>query len=478
MRDAKPWLDLVLDPGWVERDGDLAAGNPLAFPGYEPGRETVLVASGACGGHPVEAISFDFDVLGGSMGIVAGEKIARAFERALGRRAAVVALTASGGARMQEGMAALVQMAKTVVARDTLARAGLPFVAYLRNPTTGGVYASFSSLADIVWAEPGATVGFAGPRVAQAVTGRPLAEGSHTASFAVAYGLIDAEMLPETLRSSLRRVLDLTLGRDVTGPASAGPEPKAPSPLDAWREVTLARWPDRPTGTALARRTASDLTELHGDRRGGDDAGVLCALGRIGGVRCGIVALDRTHPTPAGFRKAQRMIGLAARLRLPVVTFIDTPGADPSSESEASGIARAIAETFAAMLAHPVATVAVVTGEGGSGGALALACADRLLILEHAIFSVIAPEAAATILRRDDPQRVAADLRLTAFDLRRLGLADRIVAEPSPGAHADPAKAADAIGHAVSYALAQIDPSSAREARTRRWREAANQFLA
>ncbi|HEX9694755.1 MAG TPA: carboxyl transferase domain-containing protein [Actinomycetota bacterium] len=477
MRDAKPWLDLALDPGWVERDGDLAAGNPLAFPGYDPGRETVVAASGASGGHPVEAVSFDFGILGGSMGIVAGEKVARAFERALGRRAAVVALCASGGARMQEGMTALVQMAKTVVSRETLARAGLPFVAYLRNPTTGGVYASFASLADVVWAEPGATVGFAGPRVAEAVTGRPLPDGSHTAAFAVEHGLIDAEVTPEALRAALRALIDLAGGRDTTAPVATVPEPKAPSPPDAWREVELARHPDRPDGIAFARRVASDPVEIHGDGRGADDAGVLCAFARIGGVRCGIVALGRAHPGPGGFRKAQRLIGLAGRWRLPVVSFVDTPGADPSSESEANGIARAIADTFAALLAHPQPVVAVVTGEGGSGGALALACADRLLILEHAIFSVIGPEAAATILRRDDAASVAADLRLTAFDLRRLGLADRVVAEPSPAAHADPDRAADAVGHAIALALAQIDPESAREARTRRWREAGNQFL-
>lgn len=478
MKDAKPWLDLVLDPGWVERDGDLTSGNPIGFPGYEPGAETVTAASGACGGHAVEAVSFDFSILGGSMGIVAGEKVARAFERAMARRAAVVALCASGGARMQEGMTALVQMAKTVVSRDTLVRAGLPFVAYLRNPTTGGVYASFASLADVIWAEPGATVGFAGPRVAEAVIGRPLPAGSHTAAFATGHGLIDGEVAPEALRAALRGLLDIAAGRDATSPVATMIEPKAPPQQDAWGEVTLARHAGRPDGIAFARRITSDLIEIHGDRVTGDDGGVVCGFARIGGVRCGIVALGRTHPGPAGFRKARRLIGLAGGWRLPVVTFIDTPGADPSSESEASGIARAIAETFAAMLSHPGPTVALVTGEGGSGGALALACADRLLMMEHAVFSVIGPEAAAAILRRDDPASVASDLRLTSFDLRGLGIADRVVAEPSPAAHADPGKAVAAAGRAIALSLAQIDPATARESRTRRWREAASRFLA
>jgi acetyl-CoA carboxylase carboxyl transferase subunit beta len=467
------WLDLTLDPGWVVRDDALSSMNPLDFPGYDPDHEPILSVSGACGGHAIEAIAFDFDVLGGSMGVVVGETVARAFERALARRAAVLALTASGGARMQEGMPALVQMAKTVTARTGHRKAGLPFIAYLRNPTTGGVYASFGSLADIVWAEPDATVGFAGPRVAQTVTGKPLPPGSHSAAFAERYGLIDAIVPVNELKPRLRIALDVLLGRDAPSAAPEPPEPKRSADLNAWAEVELARHPLRPTGAGFARRVCSDLSQINGDRTGFNEEGMLCGFARISGVRAAVIAIDRTHPMPPGFRKAQRLMSIAGGLKLPLVTFIDTPGADPSSESEAMGIARSIAQTFHDVLEYPAPTVAVVTGEGGSGGALALAACDQILICEHAVFSVIGPEAAASILKRDDPQATANDLRLTSHDLRAFGIADRIVAEPYPGAHADPDSAADAIARGIARALVAADP----RVRHRRWREAGNGYL-
>lgn len=446
------WLDQALEPGWVLHDTDLTSPNPLQLPGYQPGSEPVSAASGTCGGLPAEATAFDFSVLGGSMGVVAGEVIARAFERAIKRRAAVIALTASGGARMQEGMPALVQMAKTVVARDALAAAGLPFIAYLRNPTTGGVYASFGSLADLVWAEPRAMIGFAGPRVAATVTGKPLPAGSHTAEFALDHGLIDAIIDPQRLGKSLRHAVRTLLGADEAAPVAP--------PADAGRATpagwTSARDPQRPTGAGFARAIVDGIVEIRGDRAGADDGGVVCAVGRLSGRRVAVVALNRTHPTPAGYRKAQRLIALAGRLKLPLVTFIDTPGADPSSESEAAGIAHAIASTFKAVLAHPAPVVAVVTGEGGSGGALALAVADHLLICEGAIFSVIAPEAAAAILRRDDVEGVAKDLKLTSGDLQGFGIADNVIGD-SP----------DAIRHAITQALDGPPPTDSRRTRWR-----------
>ncbi|MFY9588242.1 MAG: acetyl-CoA carboxylase carboxyltransferase subunit beta, partial [Actinomycetota bacterium] len=201
-RNARDWIDLVLDPGWEERDAGLSATDPLLFPGYasrDASHESVITADGAIAALPVVAMSFDFGVYGGSMGVAAGEKIARAFERAIERNAAVIALTATGGARMQEGTLALTQMAKTITARRALTIAGLPFLAYLRHPTTGGVYASFASLADVLWAEPGATIGFAGPRVAEQIS--PLPEGSHTAEFSLENGLIDQIVSPDQLRA-------------------------------------------------------------------------------------------------------------------------------------------------------------------------------------------------------------------------------------------------------------------------------------
>ena len=480
-RNASDWIDLVLDAGWTECDAGLASTDPIGFPGYgsrDPKRESVITADGTVAGTPVVAISFSFEVFGGSMGVASGEKIARAFERAIDRRAAVVALTASGGARMQEGMVALAQMAKTIVARHALTQAGLPFVAYLRNPTTGGVYASFASLADVLWAEPGATIGFAGPRVAEEVA--PLPEGSHTAEFSLANGLIDNIVRPEDLRAAFGVLLRSTLEPDSPAPLREAVDAPAPSGKTPWELVQAARHPGRPSGRAILEAIVDVFIELRGDRAGIDDEGVACGVARIGGRRCGVIALDRTCPTAPGFRKAYRLLRFAGALDVPLVTIIDTPGADPSSDSEAQGIARTIATAFRTVLEHPGPSVAVVTGEGGSGGALSLAVCDRVLICENAIFSVIAPEGAAAILKRDDVEAVARDLKLTAKDLIELGIADGLIPEPAGGAHADPARTVKVIGEAVGRALDELaaEPMDKRlAARRRRWREAGNAFL-
>ena len=479
-RTAREWIDVVLDPGWSEQDTDLVAADPLGFPGYssrDPSCESVITADGAVAGTPVVAISFDFEAFGGSMGVAAGEKIARAFERAIDRHAAVVALTASGGARVQEGMLALAQMAKTITARRALTIAGLPFLAYLRNPTTGGVYASFASLADVLWAEPGATIGFAGPRVAEQVSSLP--DGSHTSEFSLANGLVDDIVAPGDLRASIGVFLRATMEPDAPDAPRAAVD-AAPGAGSAWDAVLLARHPGRPAGRQILAGIAESFVELRGDRAGIDDTGVACGVARIAGRRCGVVALDRTRPTPPGLRKAYRLLRFAGALGLPLVTIIDTPGADPSSSSEAQGIARTIATAFRTVLEHPAPSVAVVTGEGGSGAALSLAVCDRVLICENAIFSVIAPEGAAAILKRDDVDEVARDLKLTAKDLVGFGLGDGIVPEPIGGAHEDPAEAVRLIAEAVGAALDELDalsPDKRLAARRERWRTAGNAFL-
>ncbi|MHB8511075.1 MAG: carboxyl transferase domain-containing protein [Actinomycetota bacterium] len=457
----RDFLDQILDAGWSEADAKLRSKNPLRFPAYDPINESVIVASGAIGSFPVEAISFNFEAFGGSMGIVAGEKIARSFERAVDRRAAVVALCASGGARMQEGMLSLAQMAKTVVARTLLEQAGLPFIAYLQNPTTGGVYASFASLADLIWAEPNATIGFAGPRVAEQVTGSPLPTGSHTAEFALEHGLIDAITPRVGLAGELLNALDLIRGADTPSESPPPLEPKQSA--DPWSYVQAARDVNRPTAQQICSSIATPHTRIGSPFV----EGIACAITRILGRRVVIIAMDRARPTPLAYRKARRAISLASRFSLPIVSLIDTPGADPSSESEAGGIAREIASTFHAMLSAPVPTVSVITGEGGSGGALALACTDRVLISENAIFSVIAPEGAASILKRNDVERVAAELQLTSFDLKRFGIADAIV----------PEKDGIEIEQAIGWALSSIDPTNALQSRRTRWRELGNAWL-
>ncbi len=266
-RTARDLLDLVLDAGWEERDAGLSATDPLGFPGYgdrDPKRESVISADGTLAGLPVVGISFEFDVFGGSMGVAAGEKIARAFERAVERRAAVIALTASGGARMQEGMPALAQMAKTVLARRDLTAARLPFLAYLTDPTTGGVYASFASLADVLWAEPGATIGFAGPRVAEQVG--PLDDASHTAEFSLDNGLVDdIDRARRPPRGGRRVPARDPRARRADGSADGHRCPR--SVLDRVGRGRAARHPGRPSWSRDPRRDLGRVRRASGRPR-------------------------------------------------------------------------------------------------------------------------------------------------------------------------------------------------------------------
>lgn len=423
--------------------------DPLVWRGYDALRadaarqsgvdESVIVVEGPVAGTDIRivAVVWDFSYLGGSMGTVAGRRISAAFDHARQNRLPVVLLPSTGGARMQEGMASLVQMAATSVAATQHARAGFLQIAVLRDPTTGGVFASHANLAHLVLAEPGATIGFAGPRVAEAMTGGPLPEGSHTPRGALASGLVDAIVerpdLPEVLaRWCAWPPQPWYPTYDIEVPLG-----EALPPADPWAEVERSRAPDRARVPEFL--TGVDVVgEFHGDRAGADDRSIRIVAALLEGRPILVLAMDRTHGgriTPAGYRKAWRAIELAEDLEVDaLVTLIDTPGADAGAASEAGGIASHIARTFRRMLTARVATVALVIGEGGSGGALALAVADRLLIQEHATFSVIAPEGAAAILHRN-PSRaaeVAEQLDPTAHRLHALGIADEVVPEP-PG---------------------------------------------
>lgn len=409
-------------------DADLLGGDPLRFPGYRDKLDAAhgeAVRTGRTEHYAL--IEGRFDVLGGSMGAAVGERVVRAFARATDLRLPVVAVTRSGGARMQEGMVSLIQMARTAEAVRRHADAGLLYLAVHGSPTTGGVFASFGSLAALRAAEAGAVLGFAGPRVVEDVLGAPLPKGSHTAESAYRHGLVDA-VLPEAL---LGGWVEGALGlRPWPPPKRTLPEP---APVDAtgpWGEVLRARAVGRRTGWDWATRLCSSWTDLHGT-----DPVVRAGLATVGDRRVVVIAMDRYagdgRPRPDGFRLAQRAVALADRLGLPVLSLVDTPGADPSAESEAAGIAGEIARTFAAFAGLRSPSVAVCVGEGGSGGALAVAATDVLLVLEHAIFSVIAPEGAASIIERDPARapELAERLRLTAADLLDLGIVDGVVEE-------------------------------------------------
>ncbi|MGH2734105.1 MAG: carboxyl transferase domain-containing protein [Actinomycetota bacterium] len=458
-------------------DDELTTADPLSWPGYREAMASARERSGTdesvrCGpasikGHDVELAAFDFSFFGGSMGEVAGERIARGLERAASRGVPFVLRTVTGGARMQEGMRSLAQMPKMIGARIEFAASRLPFIAVIGHPTTGGVFASITSLADVTLAEEGATVGFAGPRLVERFTGRPLA-GSHTAETALAAGLVDAVVPSESLRATLGHLLDV-LAPD-NSEALDEPDLIAPSRSDAWPAVARARAEDRPLGPDLLRDMLDSHAVLKGDRTGREDPSVECALGRLAGRRVLAIALDRRmHPGPSAYRKARRCVEFAGRIGIPVVALIDTPGANPSEASENAGIASEIAQQLEAMLRAPVPVVAVVTGEGNSGGALAFGAADVLLAYEGSIFSVIAPESAALILWRDAERapEAAGLIKLTAPDLVGLGIAHGVLPDP-PGA--------ESLRRAVAYHLDRLSGASSSGAalaanRRSRWRK-------
>ncbi len=496
-------VQMLLDDGSFDEDyADLVSVDPLEFTDSRPYvervtqarertglKEAVLAGRGRIRGHEFVIAVVDFGFLGGSMGSVAGEKIALAFEQAIDRKIPIVTVVASGGARMQEGMLSLVQMAKTAAAARLAHERRIPYISILADPTTGGMYASFASQGDIIIAEPGALIGFAGPRVIAGTMDAgddTEAIRSHSPEFLMEHGFLDAIVSRIRLRDTLS-----TIFRAVSGPERALPKLKEPvvetrriAAEDAWNVVQLARRQDRPTTLDYIRRLSPQFVELHGDRAYGDDPAVVAGLGEIAGRGVVIVGLERGHDAPErrggqalpeGYRKALRVLRLAERFGCPVITFVDTPGAYLGIESEERGLASALSECLAQMSVLPVPIVSVIIGEGGSGGALALGVGDRILMLEHAIYSVIAPEGAAAILFRD-PSRapeVAESLKLTARDCVNLGVADQLVAEPEGGAHVDPDFAAAQVRDSIIWALGSLEGTDERrliESRYRKFR--------
>jgi acetyl-CoA carboxylase carboxyl transferase subunit beta len=369
---------------------------------------------------------------------------------------------------MQEGMTSLIQMPKVVVARLALAEENVACIVVLGDPTTGGVLASIGGLGDVTIAEAGATVGFAGPRVVEMVTGSVPSAASHSAVSALANGLIDEVVAKDDVHDHLAMVLRV-LAPDEPEAVGTPPTPGTKPRGDGWAAVLKARSEDRPPPHALVEGICDETIRLRGDRSGRDDEAVVVAIGRMLGRRVLFIALDPTRGPGAGaYRLARRALRIAERLQVPVVTLVATPGADPSEGSEAGGVAWEIAQLFAAMAVTEVPIAAVVTGEGGSGGALAFAIGDVLLAYEDSIFSVIGPEGAATILWRDADRapEAARALKLTAADLMSLGVADALLPEPPDAA---------SLARVLAYHLDRLAGRSGHElvvARTGRWRQA------
>lgn len=440
--------------------------------------DAAVTGTATIGGRPVVLAVLDFYFLGGSMGSVVGEKIALAGELALRRRVPFITVATSGGARMQEGLLSLMQMAKTAGVIARLHHAGVPFLSILASPVTGGVYASFASLGDIIIAEPGGPIGFAGPRVAAQTAGQDIPNAERDAAALLAHGQLDMVIERPRLRDLIGVLLDL-LGSpyqlQLRGGREARLRPEGTS-ISAWQTLQLARHQQRPTACDYIARLCPTFIELHGDRLYADDPAIVCGLADLGGASVVVIGQERGHgeasaqrregrARPEGYRKALRMIRLAAKFQLPVITFVDTPGADVSIESEQRGLANAIAECMAALSEVPSPVIAVVIGEGGSGGALALGVANRVLMLEHAVYSVISPEGCAAILYGDATraEEVAPALRMTAQDGHALGVVDVVVPEPPGGAHLDHAAAAHLLRRVLLPELVALQQQPPRK---------------
>lgn len=513
---ARERLRFLLDPGsFQERDGAMAPGDPLGFVDTKPypvriaeyrskpgAREAAIWGTGAIGGFPVVVCALDFTFIGGSMGSVVGEKVTRAFELGAETKTPVLICSASGGARMQEGIVSLMQMAKTAAAQALLAEAGVPYFSLLSDPTYGGVSASFATLGDLIVVEPKARVGFAGPQVIEQTIRQKLPDGFQTAEFLMEQGQVDLIVPRAELAATFKKLL--AYHQRWTRPAADRPGPPRPpdappnaqgappegatgTSRSAWDVVQLARHPDRPNLLELAALLFDDFTELHGDRALRDDPAIVGGLALLDGRPVVVVGHQKGRgtreniarnfgmPHPEGYRKALRLMQYAGRLGLPVLTFIDSPGAYPGLEAEERNQSEAIARNLLVMVRLPVPIVCTVLGEGGSGGALAIGVGDRVLMLENAYFSVISPEGCATILFKDAAAapRAAAALRLTGPALRELGVADEVVPEPAVGAHTDAEAMAAALKAALVRhldALVDLDPRRLIAARHARFR--------
>ncbi|WGL52335.1 carboxyl transferase domain-containing protein [Nocardioides sp. BP30] len=458
---ASELISLVLDEGsWESWDSppeygevDDGYGADLRSARARSGTdEAVITGAGLMRGRRVAVVASEFRFLAGSIGRATAERLIAAIKRATAEGLPLLAAPASGGTRMQEGTPAFVQMVRIGEAVAAHKAAGLPYLVYLRHPTTGGVMASWGSLGHVTVAEPGALLGFLGPKVYEVLQGSPFPAGVQQAENLYAHGIIDGVVPPEEIAALLDRVLTILTVRPGPGSAQpdvactgAGPSYAEPVAVDrTWKAITRSRRPDRPGVRALLKLAASDVVPLNGTGQGERDPGVMTALARFGDAPCLVLAQDRREQAhqpfgPEGLREAQRGLRLAADLGLPVLTVIDTRGAALSPEAENRGLAGEIARCLAALVTVAAPTLCLMLGEGNGGGALALLPADRVVAAQHAWLSPLPPEGASAIVYgdADHAAELAARQRVLAADLAALGVVDRIVPE-QPDAAEEP----------------------------------------
>lgn len=501
---AKDRIMMIADEGsFISFADDLESGNPLEIPGYEEKlqkakestslNEGVVVGSCTIDSNPCVLGVIDSHFMMGSMGSIVGEKITLAVEEATKKKLPVILFCCSGGARMQEGILSLMQMEKTSAALKRHSDAGNLYVAVLTDPTTGGVTASFAMLGDIIISEPKAMIGFAGPRVIEQTIGKQLPEGFQRAEFQLEHGFVDAIIERTELRKTLATILsyhpkarskmqksaelagrqmqifkrmDVQLQHDVKEANDAAQGPSA-NPLSAWEKVMAVRKPSRLGSREYISALFENFIEFHGDRYFRDDPSIVGGIATFNGTPVTVIGVDRGHelnemmranfgmPSPEGYRKAIRLMKQAEKFDRPVITFVNTSGAYPGKEAEENGQGEAIARSIYEMSGLKVPTLAIMLGEGGSGGALALAVGNEVWMMENAIYSILSPEGFASILWKDGnrAQEAASVMKITAQDLYKLGIVDAIIPEFGGAEPANLDKIAEHLREKIFYFL-------------------------
>lgn len=478
-------IQMVIDEGTFEEwNQDLIGGNPVNYKGYPEKvqalqektglKEAVVTGKGKINGRDTVIAVCDGRFLMASMGWAVGEKITRAVERATEEKLPIIIFACSGGARMQEGITSLMQMAKTSAALERHSKAGLLYVSVLTEPTTGGVTASFAMLGDIILAEPGALIGFAGPRVIEQTLRQKLPKGFQRAEFLVEHGFVDDIVRRENLKETLGKILEIhavswktenrirtdaaelhhadypgsdseNLTNDKCDSDRGDSNPAGINPyLTAWDRVQISRKIDRPSGSDYIEALFTDFMEFHGDRNYGDDKAIIGGIAKFHGKPVTVIVQEKgtntkeniAHnfgmPMPEGYRKALRLMKQAEKFHRPVICFVDTPGAFCGIEAEERGQGEAIARNLWELAGLKTPVLSIVTGEGGSGGALALAAGDQVWMLENSIYSILSPEGFASILWKDSTKakEAAGVMKLTAGDLYEKGIIEQVIPEP------------------------------------------------
>ena len=442
--------------------------------------ESVITGAATIRGRKVAILLCEFAFLGGSIGVAAGDRLVNAIRRATAEQLPVLALPTSGGTRMQEGTVAFLQMVKITAAVTAHKAAHLPYIVYLRHPTTGGVFASWGSLGHVTVAEPGALIGFLGPRVYEALYGSRFPAGVQQSENLQAHGLIDAVRPPEQLGEIVDRALRIITDAPVRRHKGVADVPTWKiEDVSAWTSVVASRRSDRPGVRELLFNAAADVLPLNGTGQGEADPGLILALVRFGDMPCVLLGQDRRGQTPstplgpAALREARRGMRLAQDLRLPLVTVIDTAGAALSREAEEGGLAGEIARCIADMVDLDTPTVSLLLGQGTGGGALALVPADRVLAAQHAWLSPLPPEGASAIVHRDvdHAPEMAVRQGVRSLDLRCAGIVDLIIPE-LPDAADEPRQFCERVGTALHREISDLigqDADMRRIARGKRF---------